>query len=310
MNPSYWQKIKEANFGLSGEASRELNTDLKPLLKVIENLNQKGRPLLITKDWFEKICLETLPYATLVDHTTINVGAFRLEKITELALEKGFIPTDYFLPIDQSSGMISIVLGHPQWKLHLAINEGLDGWTEHTLKRIRDFHELLSLLFADKKILPKIDIEEEEDILTGRKESPRLYIRLPGCQEFHAIIINNDYTLSHISEFVIKHGEGIQHYAIDVDYLISPEAPFGHNLEELFHFIKEKNLLPLTSEIMAGEAGRNPDDLHQVKQFFSGEVGYGFFFEFIERMGQNAKRGLFVANTVLGLYQAKEKEKK
>ncbi|MBI2637416.1 MAG: hypothetical protein HYW88_00815 [Candidatus Sungbacteria bacterium] len=50
--------------------------------------------------------------------------------------------------------------------------------------------------------------------------------------------------------------------------------------------------------------------MHAVKQFFGGELAYGWFPEFIERAGPKVKRGLFVANTVLGLYKDKEKELK
>lgn len=306
----YWGKIKDASLGLFEDAQRELYVDLKPLILTIEELSKKVHPPFITEDRFNEICMKILPYATLVDHTTLNVGAWRLEKVVEFALKKGFVPNDYFLPIDNTSGMISVVLGHPQWKLYLAINEGLDGWTRHTLNRVADFRTLLKNLFKDekdKKILPKIGLDEEEEITSGRKES-RIYVQLPGCSQMHMLVITNEFYLSHISDFVKNHGEGIQHFAIDTHYLISPSIPYGYSLESLFKLVKEHDILPLTSDIMTGNAGRTLADTHQVKQFFSGELGYGFFFEFIERTGRNAKRGLFVANTVLGLYRAKEPE--
>lgn len=311
MAVDYCEKIKDTSLELFEDMQRELYVDLKPLILIIEELNKKDHSPFLTEDRFNEICMKILPYATLIDHTTLNVGAQRLEKVVEFALNKGFVPNDYFLPMDQTSGMISVVLGHPQWKLYLAINEGLDGWTRHTLKRVADFRALLANLFKDEKdkeILPKIGIDEEEKITTGRTE-PRIYVELPGCSQLHILIINNEFYPSHISDFVKNHGEGIQHLAIDTHYLISPSTPYGYSLEALFQLVKEHDILPLTSDIMTGNAGRTLADTHQVKQFFSGELKYGFFFEFIERTGRNAKRGLFVANTVLGLYHAKEKEK-
>lgn len=310
MAPNYLEKIKDASSELLEDTQRELYVELKPLILTIEELNKKVYPHFLTEDRFNEICMKILPYATLIDHTTINVGARRLEKVVEFALKKGFMPNDYFLPMDQTSGMISVVLGHPQWKLYLAINEGLDGWTRHTLKRMADFRALLANLFKDKKdkkILPKISIDEEEEITTGRKE-PRIYVKLPGCSQMHTLVITNEFYPSHISDFVKNHGEGIQHFAIDTHYLIGPSVPYGHSMESLFRLIKKHDILPLTSDIMTGNAGRTPADTHQVKQFFSGELKHGFFFEFIERIGRNSKRGLFVANTVLGLYRAKESE--
>src|SRR3989344_4002604 len=313
---AYWRRILESTFvdSLSEDFKERVYYFLKCFANEINGLNRAGYPRAIDGGRFKEICDRTRPFARYVDHTTLNVEKGRLENVVETALMQGFFPTYYFLPVDEKTGMICIVVENNSEELYIAINEGLDGWTPASSERIKEFQKYLVRLFYRTGVpIPGV-VEGEQ----GGKKT--LTVLAEGDSNPPIIEISEDRAAkSHISDSVEKHGEFLQHYALDATYFFTSENFFDRRkarpgmktMDHLFQTVKDRDILPLASEhVLEGSAGRTPEDRHVVKQFFGAELAHGWFPEFIERMGPNAKRGLFVANTVLGLYRDKEKEMK
>ncbi|MBI2637504.1 MAG: hypothetical protein HYW88_01260, partial [Candidatus Sungbacteria bacterium] len=126
----YWQRILDAKFtdAYSNDFKARLYWFLQGFAHELCLLNKEGHSDIITADRFGEICDRTRPHARFIDHITLNVGYERLERVVEIALLAGFQASDYFFPLDDETGMISIVLGNPQEKMYVAVNEGLDGW--------------------------------------------------------------------------------------------------------------------------------------------------------------------------------------
>lgn len=328
---NHWQRILHTTI-LDNQYTKGFEERFYGFLRTfaleIEQLNITGHPRIIHQNRFEEICERTLPHTHYIDHTTLNFGPGRLEEAAEMAMKKGFDATDYFLPLDKKTGMISIVVGKHDKNLYFAMNEGLDGWTEETVRRIKEFQKFLDKIFEKTPILlPKIhELQDVTEIEIKRDEKDRitsttqtrttmLPIKLPNTPLLH-IKIDNKVEKSHITLGVEEHGEFLQHYALDALRIIDRSIPLYYpcprtprTIEELFIRLRDEDILPLVSEkILTGFAGRTPEDRHEVKQFFAKELACGWFPEFIERMGERAERGYFVASTVGGLYHDKEKE--
>lgn len=323
----YWQKIMEATFvdSLQGwyptPFSKKFYWFLRAFAFEIAALNKTGHPRLINESRFEEICERILPHTHYIDHTSLNFENGRLEKAAEIAIAKDFIPTDYFLPDNEKTFLISIFFGNPKQNLYFTINEGLDGWTSQTSKRIKELQKLILGLFQFSYIpLPEIRVRSnpnthEEFLILKPDTAEPLFIKID----------DNSNSSSFLTESVNQHGEFLQHYALDVKRIVRPLlskdekprsreefrlalqnstspqdilAPQPRTIEELFDMFKEKDILPLTSgDVLSGFAGKTPQNRHEVKQFFAKELAYGWFPEFIERIGPNAKRGFFVTAT-------------
>ncbi|OGZ97046.1 MAG: hypothetical protein A3I44_01795 [Candidatus Sungbacteria bacterium RIFCSPLOWO2_02_FULL_51_17] len=263
-------------------------------------------------------------HTTYVDHITLNVGPGRLEEVARwLLADPNFTPTDYFFPLDEATGMISLVIGNPLLRIFFAVNEGLDGWTEESAARILEFRTLLQILFLhDPTIhIPTATLQTEglTKILSvvSRSEDGATTERLIELSPRHK-------DPSHITTFVQKFGEGIQHVAIETDRIIPRDEFLAEHLpndtalrstaEILYRRIATEKLLPLESpEVYQGIAGRRQEDMQEVFQFFTRALCNGFFFEFINRQAQDGvipRQGLFIRGTVMKLYQDKERERK
>jgi 4-hydroxyphenylpyruvate dioxygenase-like putative hemolysin len=92
---------------------------------------------------------------------------------------------------------------------------------------------------------------------------------------------------SQISEFVAKHGEGVQHVALRVK-----------NLEHTVALLKQRGLEFITPIL------QDKDDKGTLFQIFSKPVWGGLFFEFIQRDGCET----FGQGNVQTLYEAVERE--
>ena len=302
-NP-YWQRIMEATFIDSLQdyfqtgLSEKFYWFLKAFALEIKALNKPEHPPLINEARFKEICLKTLPHAHYIDHAALNVGTKRLEKITELALAEDFIPTDYFLPDNEKTFLISMAFGSLKQNLYFTINEGLDGWTSQTSKRIKEFQKLIFGLFKFSSIpIPEVRIRSnpnthEEFLIFKADTAEPLFIKID----------DNANSPSFFIESVNQRGEFLSHYSLDTTRIINTALEPNQNtpatIETFFKMLKEKDLLPLASaKVLAGTAGRTTDERHSVKQFFAKELKYGWFPRFIERIGPNAKRGLFAETT-------------
>ena len=323
----YWQKIMDSTFVDSLQSyyydpprwPEKLYWFLRSFAFEIAALNKPGHPRLINESRFEEICERTLIHAHYIDHASINLESGHLEKAAEIAVAKGFIPTDYFLPDNEKTFLIAMAFGNIKQNLYFTLNEGLNGWTSQTSKRIKEFQKLIFGLFKFSSIpLPEIRIRSNPNT-----HEEFLILKPDAVKPLFIKIDDNSNSPSFLTESVNQHGEFLSHYAIDVKRIVRPllskdekprsrqeflemlknlpEQNLRQNLqprtmEELFDLFKEKNILPLTSnDVLAGESGKTPGDRHEIKQFFAKELKYGWFPEFIERIGPNAKQGLLVA---------------
>ncbi len=296
---------------------------LRSIALPIERLQNSGNRIL-TPEHFRNIVEEMSPHSTYVDHMTINVDENRLEDAAGIILsEPGFSVIDYFLPLDDSTGMISLVVGDARRRIYIAVNEGLNGWTNKTAVRIQDFQKLLTQLFKDE---PDIKIPEMTfDTINGKVFLEITSRNSDGTRNENLFAFDDSsFDLSHITAFVRDFGENIQHVALETDRIIprsefvSESLPdqkgFVSTAETLYKRIAEGNFLPLESqEVYRGNAGKRPEDVQEVFQFFTKALCNGFFFEFINRKsvsGTEPRQGLFVTGTVLKLYKDKERERK
>lgn len=316
-NPSYYDPVPVRSF------QDRFYWLLRSIALPIERL-QNSENRILTPEHFQNMILEISPHSTYVDHMTINVGEGRLEDAAEVILrEPGFSPIDYFLPLDDATGMISLVVGDPERRMYIAINEGLNGWTEKTAKRVSDFRKLLVKYFdtVGGMRIPEVILWAEND---------KKYLDVIQCDSGSensksAVELSDDrYELSHITTFVEEFGENIQHAALETDRIISRvefesekhlgQKGFTSTAELLYERIALGKFLPLESqEVYRDSAGKRPEDMQEVFQFFTRSLCNGFFFEFINRKSASEnepRQGLFVSGTVLKLYKDKERERK
>jgi len=307
-NPEYaWKNIVEVPFFHCYNAAFKdrFYAFLKPIAAQIEKLNRPGsHPRTIGPARFKNICKLIMPHTLYVDHAAIVVGTGRIEEVVRTAIHEWFFPVDYFFPILPETKFISVVVTRPSENLSICFTEGLDGWTETTAKRLIAFRTFLALLFRKTSApIPAVFLSDAHCAsITGKYASEKIiHIRKHKIPVPSLIPISDEnYKKSSITLGVEARGEHVQHYAFDIARIISNSAskyPWTSNptsTEELIDTLRRDAILPLLSrEIIDTSCGQTNADRHDTRQIVSRELAYGWFLEFIERRGLNAKRGIF-----------------